>query len=434
MLLIESMKKRLFFLLGYRAIERKWILPFFAIVIASFLFLLPVISRLSSVSSYLPQTTIIKLIPADSEDRFSQSSFLSSEMAIPPRFAYLISGSKGDTPSMIRLLKAVYHPRNHYLLHLDLEAPVKERVALGRFVKHFSSFQQARNVHVIGKANLVTYKGSSMIACTLHGAAILLKYSKYWDWFINLSASDYPLVTQDDLLHVFSYLPKELNFIAHTSDLGWREFQRGKPIIVDPGLYMNKKSDIFWVSQRRTLPKAFKLFTGSAWMALTRSFVEYCILGWDNLPRTILMYYSNSVSSPEGYFHTVICNTRKFRNTTVNHDLHYIRWDNPPKQHPITLKLEDFDNMTSSGAAFGRKFRSDDSVLDKIDKELLGRERDSVTPGGWCLGPPDKGDPCAMCGDPNILKPGPGAKRLEALLLKQLSPETFRTSQCVIYE
>ena len=36
-----------------------------------------------------------------------------------------------------------------------------------------------------------------MIAATLHGAAILLKKAKDWDWFINLSTSDYPLVTQD---------------------------------------------------------------------------------------------------------------------------------------------------------------------------------------------------------------------------------------------
>jgi hypothetical protein len=38
-----------------------------------------------------------------------------------------------------------------------------------------------------------------MIATTLHGAAIMLKRSKEWDWFINLSASDYPLVTQDGM-------------------------------------------------------------------------------------------------------------------------------------------------------------------------------------------------------------------------------------------
>lgn len=40
-------------------------------------------------------------------------------------------------------------------------------------------------------------------------------------------------------------------------------FQRAKPIIIDPGLYMSKKADVFWVTQKRSVPSAFKLFTGA---------------------------------------------------------------------------------------------------------------------------------------------------------------------------
>ncbi|RVW22812.1 Beta-glucuronosyltransferase GlcAT14A [Vitis vinifera] len=258
------------------------------------------------------------------------------------------------------------------------------------------------------KANLVTYRGPTMVANTLHAAAILLKEGGDWDWFINLSASDYPLVTQDDLLHTFSYLPRDLNFVDHTSNIGWKEFQRAKPIIVDPGLYMTKKNNVFWVKQRRS----------SAWVALSRSFIDYCIWGWDNLPRTVLMYYTNFVSSPEGYFHTVICNAEEFRNTTVNSDLHFISWDNPPKQHPHLLTITDMSKMISSNAPFARKFGRDDPVLDKIDAELLSRRPDMLVPGAWCIGSSSNGtDPCLVVGNPSVLKPGPGAKRLENLLV-----------------
>lgn len=433
------MKKNQHFFLGCALLERKWLRPLIITIVACLLLILASIINLASSSSSTSSIAYESISVdsdtlADPDDIFSKPSPLSADMPIPPRFAYLISGAKGDANSMKRLLQTIYHPRNHYLLHLDLDAPIKERVELATFVRQFCAYQQGGNVHVVGKANLITYKGSSMIANTLHGAAILLKYSKHWDWFINLSASDYPLVTQDDLLHVFSFLPKDLNFIEHTSNLGWREFQRAKPLIIDPGLFMNKKSDVFWVTQRRPLPKAFKLFIGSAWMILTRNFMEYCIMGWDNLPRTVLMYYANFVSSPEGYFHTVLCNTREFRNTTVNDDLHYVLWDSPPKQHPITLSAEHFANMTTSGSAFARKFRADDPVLDRIDKELLGRKREHVTPGGWCLGSNLWGDPCAVSGDPNILRPGSGFKRLEALVRRQLSAEVFRSHQCVVYE
>ncbi|KAJ0700829.1 putative glycosyl transferase, family 14, beta-glucuronosyltransferase GlcAT14A/B/C [Helianthus annuus] len=198
------------------------------------------------------------------------------------------------------------------------------------------------------------------------------------------------------------------------------------PLMVDPGLYQNKKSDIFWVQPKRALPTTFKLFTGSAWMILSRSFVEYCIWGWDNLPRTLLMYYTNFVSSPEGYFQTVICNAPEFVPTVVNHDMHYISWDTPPKQHPHVLTINDTDKMIASGAAFARKFKQDTLVLDRIDRELLHRKNGSFTPGGWCKGNPS----CTKVGKPTRVKPGPGAQRLRQLIGKLLQAPKFSQSQC----
>lgn len=35
-----------------------------------------------------------------------------------------------------------------------------------------------------------------------------------------------------------------------------------KPIIVDPGLYLSEKSEMFYATQKRDLPNSFRLFTG----------------------------------------------------------------------------------------------------------------------------------------------------------------------------
>ncbi|KAK8939789.1 hypothetical protein KSP40_PGU009342 [Platanthera guangdongensis] len=343
-----------------------------------------------------------------------------------PRIAYLISGSKGDVDQLWRTLYALYHPRNYYVLHLDLESPAAERQKLAALVGNQSLFTMVGNVYVISKANMVTYRGSTMVANTLHACAILLKKSKEWDWFINLSSSDYPLVTQDDLLFTFSKLPKNLNFMEHTSELGWKEKQRAKPVIIDPGFYKKTKSDIFWMMPERELPDAFQLFTGSAWMVLTREFVEFCIWGWDNLPRTLLMYYANFLSAPEGYFQTVICNTQEFNATVVNHDLHYITWDNPPKQHPHILTLGDITNMISSNSPFARKFKKNDPVLSIIDMLLLRRSKDTVTPGGWCSGMPM----CSNVGDDGRLNQGPGSERLARLMDKLVGSGAYKMDQC----
>lgn len=115
----------------------------------------------------------------------------------------MVSGSKGDLDRLWRTVRSLYHPRNLYILHLDLESPVEERDELVYRVGNDTIFAVVQNVFVISKANMVTYRGPTMVANTLHACAILLKKSKDWDWFINLSASDYPLVTQDGK-HLFT--------------------------------------------------------------------------------------------------------------------------------------------------------------------------------------------------------------------------------------
>ncbi|XP_039026664.1 beta-glucuronosyltransferase GlcAT14A-like [Hibiscus syriacus] len=420
--------------------DRKWIIPFLASLLVSITLVFSAIFGVFDTPHGADQLPMPFDVVSVAKTEDSSGYFVESDLnklfntngsssIEAPRLAYLISGTKGDSNRMMRTLQAVFHPRNQYVLHLDLEAPPRERLELANAVKNDPTFAEVKNVRVMAQSNLVTYKGPTMIASTLQAIAILLKESLEWDWFLNLSASDYPLVTQDDLLHVFSNLSRNLNFIEHTQITGWKLNQRARPIIVDPGLYLSKKSDIAWTTQRRSLPTSFKLYTGSAWVALTRTFAEYCIWGWDNFPRTMLMYYTNFISSPEGYFHTVICNTNEFRSTALSHDLHYIAWDTPPKQHPISLSMKDFDKMVKSNAPFARKFHKNDPVLDKIDKELLARTG-RFAPGAWCIGSSEgRADPCTVRGYDSVFRPGPGAERLQRLVNTLLSEE-FRKKRC----
>lgn len=186
--------------------DKRWLLPFFASLMVSLTLFLATVFGLFSPQSNGDSLSldIISFTGLDDSDGYALDSnpmksldenpVLESE---PPRIAYLITGTKGDSLRMRRTLQAIYHPRNQYILHLDLEAPPRERIDLAMYVRSDPVFSEMENVRVIAKANLVTYKGPTMIACTLHAIAILLKESAKWDWFINLSASDYPLMTQD---------------------------------------------------------------------------------------------------------------------------------------------------------------------------------------------------------------------------------------------
>ncbi|KAI4304975.1 hypothetical protein MLD38_040427 [Melastoma candidum] len=329
----------------------------------------------------------------------------------PPSFSYYISGGRGDKDRILRLLLAVYHPRNRYLLHLGKEADDSERVRLASAVRAIPTIRSFGNVDVLGKADPVTYMGSTNLAAILRGAAVLLK--------------------MDDLSHAFSFLKRDTNFIDHTGDLGWKEKQRIQPIIVDPGLYLARRVQIFYATEVRATPDSFKIFTGSPWVILSRGFLEYCVLGWDNLPRTLLMYFNNVMLSQESYFQSVACNSQEFKNSTVNSDLRFMMWDNPPKMEPLFLNSSDYEQMINSGAAFARRFEMGDHVLDMIDEKILQRGRHRVVPGAWCTGRSSwLTDPCSQWGNVNVLKPGPQAKKLEDAVSNLMDDLKSQVNQC----
>lgn len=143
------------------------------------------------------------------------------------------------------------------------------------------------------------------------------------------------------------------------------------------------------------------------------------------------MYFNNIVLSQEGYFHSVICNSNEFKNTTVNSNLRFMMWDDPPKMEPLFFNASNFDVMAESGAAFARKFHKDDTVLDMVDKKLLERGRNQLTPGAWCSGRRNWWmDPCSQWSDVNILKCGSQAKKFEESVKNLLNDWNAQPNQC----
>ncbi|KAE8718358.1 Hydroxyethylthiazole kinase family protein [Hibiscus syriacus] len=136
---------------------------------------------------------------------------------------------------------------------------------------------------------------------------------------------------------------------------------------------------------------------------LTRTFIEFCILGTDNLPRTLLMYLANMPYPFPNYFPTILCNTDKFKRTDINHSLQ------------VEMPLRQSSSLTIRYST--------------ISTEFLKRKPGRVVQGGWCVGVP-KNDTCSLWGDADILRPGPGAKRLEKRIVGLLSDTRFRSRQC----
>jgi hypothetical protein len=143
---------------------------------------------------------------------------------------------------------------------------------------------------------------------------------------------------------------------------------------------------------------------------LSRAFVEHCVAAPDNLARTLLMYFSNSLDPAEFYFQTIAANSPRFKNSTVNHSVRFVA---PPRGVGVDPRLW-YDARVSSGAAFA----DEDALLQRIDAELLRRPLDGVTPGEWCAsGANGEEGECTVGGDIDAVRQSAeGRRRLASLV------------------
>lgn len=173
-------------------------------------------------------------------------------------------------------------------------------------------------------------------------------------------------------------------------------------------------------------------------MILSRPFVAHCVQGTDNLPRILLMYFANVAYSIESYFQTVICNSPEFQNTTINNDLRYFVWDDPPGLQPLFLNETHLQSMIKSRAAFARKFTEGNTMLNKVDKKLLKNIPSRYILKQWCSSNPgssiEKKSEVEECLSAArlIVKPSPSAMRLKSLVTELISSEKLHLNQCKI--
>ncbi|XP_011046601.1 PREDICTED: uncharacterized protein LOC105141165 [Populus euphratica] len=146
-------------------------------------------------------------------------------------------------------------------------------------------------------------------------------------------------------------------------------------IVADHSLYLRKSSHLYYAVETPTTPDAFEIFGGSPWLIHSRAFLEYCVQVWDNLPRKIPMYLSDTASPLESYSRSVLCNSPEFKNTTVNNALRCNTLESCTDDESL------YDKMLNNGAAFARPFKEDAVALDMIDENVLNREFLME----WCL-------------------------------------------------
>ncbi|MHA7056293.1 beta-1,6-N-acetylglucosaminyltransferase [Aquimarina sp. M1] len=252
-----------------------------------------------------------------------------------------------------RLFKAIYHPGNHYLIHIDQKSDATTKKGIKTFLEDYS------NAYILKSENVVC-GGYSRVQSEINGMKYLLKRCLKWDFFINLSGQDFPLKSQGFIL---DFLSKNIgkNFMKITSQ------------VIDRPDTMNRLENYFQetdlgfsgIPYKRSFMKDIIPYVGGQWMILTRTCCEFICHSPE--VKKFEEFYRNTLIADKSFFQTVLVNT-SFKETIVNDDKRAIIWmsDEGVKLKPKTLTELDIDFLMQGDNLFGRKF--DESV----DAMILG--------------------------------------------------------------
>lgn len=279
-----------------------------------------------------------------------------------PRLGYIIMSSQGRLHGLVSLLTAIYHPSNAYAVHIDSKTPEKEDEILEREVKT----KTPANVIWLRSA-AVTWGGVSMLLVTLRGLATLRKeLGDHWDFYINLSASDMPLLPQESIAHALAEMPAKASFMSGAPyvepDQG-SDIHRSTRIVVDTSLSLGKdlKYTLEWPEGNREEPTIFVPYKGEGWFLLSR---ELAALATDSAaywPTLLLSYFTNWFASDESYMQTLACtDSGRDASTAFSDHFRHILWSGASRGHPDILRgPKALEAAFSSGAFFARKFTGD---------------------------------------------------------------------------
>lgn len=122
--------------------------------------------------------------------------------------------------------------------------------------------------------------------------------------------------------------------------------------------------------QRRTpFSDNFPCWKNDCWFALSRNAMQHVVNYIDRNPG-FGRYYRRTIIPLESATATILFNAANME--IENEALHAIRWTDPQSGRPDIFTSADFEYLISSGAAFARKFGSEDiAVLEQLDSVIL---------------------------------------------------------------
>lgn len=307
--------------------------------------------------------------------------------------AFFLQVSTNTMPLVERLLRRLWHQDNIFAIHLDAKVPDWDA---NRLIALVAADPKYTNVHFIEREP-ITYKGVTMLLNTLSAIEFLLQKNARWDYFINVSGADYPLVTVQHMRKLLGQpqlVGRNVSFLQLAPDKRfWSEMQHSRfdHIFYDTALGFRRDVEHRLVETWTPHPIAEELglefVQAEAWVTIHRSFCKFSTRS--AFARRLLVLLSNMQDPEEHFFPMLAWNSPKHNETLAHHALRSIYWSfrgQKSGQHPFVVDERDEngsypfwgERISKSPAFFLRKFRfPDSSLMDLIDKHKSGAHMDA---------------------------------------------------------
>ena len=111
------------------------------------------------------------------------------------KIAYLVLAHE-NFAALVRMLQAVYSKQGLFLIHVDKNSPKLQEDVKKWIAQNRNDIGDADNIHIFTNPFALQWGSTSIVVAQLEGFYRLLDLAE-WDYVINLSAYDYPLLSTD---------------------------------------------------------------------------------------------------------------------------------------------------------------------------------------------------------------------------------------------
>ncbi|XP_077209294.1 N-acetyllactosaminide beta-1,6-N-acetylglucosaminyl-transferase-like [Paroedura picta] len=248
---------------------------------------------------------------------------LSAEEAAFP-LAFVVTLHK-DFGTFERVFRALYAPHNVYCVHVDEKAPDAFKRDVARLLRCFP------NAFLASRAEPVVYAGISRLQADLHCMRDLLRSGVRWRYLLNLCGQDFPLKTNLELVrHLKRFQGRNITpgiLPPAPITLRTRHVYRER---------MSKRASyvVRTAALKRPPPHNLTVYFGSAYVALTRPFVEFVFRDRRALD---LLEWSKDTYSPDEHFWVTLNRIPgvpgSMPNASWEGDLRAVKWSDMASLH-----------------------------------------------------------------------------------------------------